>query len=160
MVTKRKRTAAHDHYDIHVAPVLKEWRDDPTNVRLAKGAAVALYHEADHYWGSYSAADPTRVFGTTSAGLFRSELATRHPEYALLRDVAEAHKHMKLDRSTRVVTEAHQADVGSMGFGQGLFGAGPFGGGPSVVIKLDDGSKRHLSAVVDAVEALWATMLR
>ena len=66
---------------------------------------------------------------------------------------------MKLDRPTRVVTDASQTAVGSTGFGEAPFGEGPFGGGPSIVIELDDGSKRHLSAVVDAVEAMWSSML-
>ena len=154
-----KRTPAHDHFDVHVAPALEDLRASPTNIRLAMVAAVSLYHEADHYWGSYSTIDSGRVFGTKSAGLFRAELSTRSEDYALLRDVAEAHKHMKLDRGTRAVTHASQTVVGAVEYGGAPYGEGPYGGGPSIVVELDDGSKRHLSAIIDAVEALWSSML-
>lgn len=143
-----------------MAPALEAWRADPTDIRLAMIAAVSLYHEADHYWVSYSKIDSRRVFGTTSSGLFRAELAKQCGDFALLRDVAEAHKHMKLDRPTRVVTNASQTARGATGYGEGPYGEGPYGGGPSIVVELDGGSKRHLTAVADTVEALWLSMLK
>ena len=93
------RTPAHDHYDMHVAPPLGAWRANLTDLRLAMIAAVALYHVADHYWESHSQVDSSRVLGTTSARHFRAELAKQSDDFRLLRDVAEAHKHMRLDRS-------------------------------------------------------------
>lgn len=155
----RPPTPAHDYWAVHVVPALEEWRANPTDVRRAMVAAVTLYHTADHYWGTHSVTDPPRVFGTSSQSQFRKELADREPDFALLRDVAEAQKHMTLNRSNRRVTDANQTDVGSMGFGEGPFGEGPYGGAPSVIIELDDGSKRHLSAVVEAVEKMWSARL-
>ena len=138
---------------------MTEWAAAPLEIRLAMNAAVALNQMADHYWHGYASVDPGRVFNTSSAGAFRAELAKRNPEFALLRDVAEAHKHVKLDRPGRAVTSAQQSSVGTTGFGEAGFGEGPFGGGPSIVVVLDDGSKRYLSAVADEVLKLWATML-
>lgn len=153
------RTAAHDFYAEHVRPAVDAWRAAPTDLRLAKAAAVALYHQADHFWHAHCQEDAERVLGTTSPGAFRARLATRSPEYALLRDVAEAHKHVKLDRRSRRVTNADQTAVGATGYGEAPYGEGPFGGGPSVVITLDDGSKRHLSAIVSVVEKYWISEL-
>ena len=52
-----------------------------------------------------------------------------------------------------------QSSVGATGYGEGPFGEGPFGGGPSIVVVLDNGSKRHLSAVAEEVMKLWSAML-
>ena len=154
-----KRTPAHEFYGAHVVPALAAWRSAPTDLRLANVAAVALYHVADYYWNSHWPDAADRVFGCASAGRFRARLAEESKEYALLRDVAEAHKHMKLDRTSRSVTDASQTEIRATASGETPYGEGPYGGTPSVVIELDDGSKRHLSAIVDAVVELWSSRL-
>jgi hypothetical protein len=44
-------------------------------------------------------------------GAFRKELAARSPEFDLISDVAETHKHMKLNKPVRAVTSAGQAFI-------------------------------------------------
>ena len=153
------QTKAHDYFQLHVIPNLNSWRVQPTDIRLAMNAVVALYHMADHFWHAYAMSDSSRVFGTTSSALFRSDLAKQDGHFKVLRDVAEAHKHMKLDRSPRVLTQANQTTVGETGFGEGGFGTGPFGGGLSIVVELDDGSKHHLSYLAEQVTELWNSKL-
>lgn len=148
---------AQHFFDAYVVPNHDAWLAQPTDLRLAMNATVSLYHMADHFWHTYAAIEPVRVFCKGSSGQFRTELAKRNNEYSLLRDVAEAHKHMKLDRSTRSVTETRQTAVGSTGYGEAGYGTGPYGGGPSIVVELDDGEKRHLSYLAQTVRALWET---
>jgi len=157
MATVRNR--AHEFFDTHVAPAMGDWLKAPTDIRLAMSAAVVLNQMADHFWHGFAPIDPGRVFNTQSPGTFRAELANRTQDFALLRDVAEAHKHVKLDRPVRAVTSAGQSFIGATGFGEGGYGEGPFGGGPSVVVALDNGQKRHLSAVAETVMKLWSSML-
>ncbi len=152
-------TSAHEFFTIHTVPNLKAWLNDPTDIRLAMNAAVSLYHMADHFWHAYAVVDPSRVFGTTNTSSFRSELAHRNNHFAVLRDVVEAHKHMQLDRTSRVLTQSNQTTLGTTGFGEADFGTGPFGGGPSVVVELDDGRKHHLSYLAKEVEQLWRSLL-
>jgi len=152
-------TPAHDYFYTQAVANHDAWLAQPTDIRLAMNAAVSLYHMADHYWHSYSRTEPTRVFSTLNAGAFRSEMAKANGHFKILRDVAEAHKHMELDRSSRVVTNANQTAVGAMGFGEGGYGTGPYGGSPSIVIKLDDGTKQHLSYLAGEVKELWLSML-
>jgi hypothetical protein len=153
------KTDAHEYFEIHVVPNLDAWMAQPTDIRLAMSATVALYHMADHFWHAYSASDPSRVFCTANSALFRSELAKQNEDFRVLRDVAEAHKHMELERSSRVLTQANQTVVGATGFGEAGFGTGPFAGGPSVVVELDDGSKHHLSYLADQVKRFWVSNL-
>jgi hypothetical protein len=154
------QSPARQFFDTHLVPNYEAWLAQPTDLRLAMNATVSLYHMADHYWHSFSATEPDRVFSTNSSSQFRGGLATRNTDYSLLRDVAEAHKHMKLDRSTRNVTESRQTAIGSTGYGEGGYGTGPYGGGPSVVVVLDDGTKRHLSYSAQVVRKLWEAMLK
>jgi len=155
----RPSTPAHSSLQTHVKPNLYEWSKQPTDERLAMNAVLSLYHLADHFWQAYSSSDPSRVFGTKNASYFRAKLAERDENFAILRDVAEAHKHMKLDRRNRKLTQSDQAAPGSTGFGEAGFGTGPFGGGPSIVVELDDGSKHHLSYITKQVKQAWDTML-
>ena len=64
-----------------------------------------------------------------------------------------------LTRGNRQITSATQTGVAKMGYGEGGFGEGVFGGGDQIVITLDDGSKRALSAVIQNVMAMWSQAL-
>lgn len=153
------RTPAHDFFDTHLVPNYEAWLAQPTDIRLAMNAVVCLYHMADHFWHAYANLDSSRTFATANSGLFRAELAKRNYRFEVIRDVAEAHKHMKLDRSTRVLSESRQTAVGFTGYGQAGYGTGPYGGGPSIVVELDDNTKHHLSYVAQEVRQLWFSML-
>ena len=120
---------------------------------------MAIYHMADQYFYSFSASESSRVFATASPGRFRAEMAKRDSYFAIIRDVAEAHKHMMLNREPRVVTSSNQTQVGATGYGEAGYGTGPYGGGPSIVIELDDGSRQHLIYEADQVRQLWLSML-
>ncbi len=156
----KSQSPARRFFDSHLMPNHDAWLAEPTDLRLAMDAAVSLYHMADHFWHTFSATEPARVFDTSNSSRFRTELAKRSAQYSLVRDVAEAHKHMKLDRPTRSVTESTQTAIGSTGYGETGFGTGPYGGGPSVVVELDDGTKQHLSYLAKEVRELWESILR
>ena len=153
------RNPAQVYFETHVEPNLAAWLGQPTDIRLAMNAVVSLYHTVDHFWHSYHGVAPSHVWNTKDVRQFRAEFARRDPNFAIIRDVAEAHKHMVLDRNSRALTDSSQTAVGSTGFGEAGFGQGPFGGGPSIVVKLDDGSKHHLSHVANEVKRSWLSML-
>lgn len=152
-------TLAHEYFQVHALPNLEAWLAQSTDIRLAMNAVVSMYHMADHYWHAYSVLEPSRVLSKNTSSAFRSELATSNSHFKILRDVAEAHKHMELDRSSRVVSNASQTAVGATAFGESDYGTGPYGGGPSIIIKLDSGTKHHLSYLVGEVKQLWQSML-
>lgn len=61
---------------------------------------------------------------TTNRGL----LAKRDMNLEMLRDVAKAHKHVRLTRGSLRVTLASQTQSREVGYGEGGFGLGRFGG--------------------------------
>ena len=104
--------------------------------------------------------DRARVFDATSESKYRHALATRECEdFALVRDVADAHKHLTLDRRSRRVSQASQTGVGSLGWGQARWGEGVWGGGPQLVVTLDDSTKRPLTAIMRNVMEMWERLL-
>jgi hypothetical protein len=93
-------------------------------------------------------------------GLYRDELAKREcQDFAILRDVAEAHKHFQLDRLTRRLSRSNQTGMGDMSYGDGRYGEGMYGGGPQLVVTLDDGRKRPLTAIMKNVIEMWERLL-
>lgn len=152
-------TRASEFFKTHVLPALKDWRNDQTNERLGMSLAVALNQTADYYFHSFPAGDP-KLLNAKHVGQLRTELTKQNASYALIRDVAEAHKHVKLDRPDRFVTSAGQTTVGGTGWGEGGYGEGPFGGGPQLVVTLDDGTRRAFSAIVDETVKLWELLLQ
>jgi hypothetical protein len=110
-----------------------------------------------HYW---QGRDPSKIYGARNEGAYRNELtALECQDFGLVRDVADAHKHFELDRPNRRLTRADQTARGGMGWGEGGLGEGVFGGGPQLVVKLDDGTKRALSAIMQNVIEMWQRLL-
>jgi hypothetical protein len=153
------RNRAHDFFDTHVLPTVNEWRNAPLDLRLAMQAAAALNQMADHYWYGYSSENRAQVFNQTAVGDFRRELAARSPNFGLIRDVAEAHKHVKLNRKDRLLTSAGQTTVDKLGYGEAEYGVAEWGGSSEVVIELDGGKRRHFSAALEDVVKMWESML-
>jgi hypothetical protein len=151
-------TRASDFFASDVLPSVERWRADETDLGLARLAAVNLNQMADHYFHSFPAGD-AKLLGAVSVGAFRSELRRRCPSFALIHDVADAHKHVQLDRSSRQVTSTDQTSVRPLGYGEAEYGGGRYGGSPEIVVELDSGVKRHFSMLVNDAAAMWEKLL-
>ena len=151
-------TPAHEFFSDHVVPNYNAFRTAVLDLRLAMNAAVAVNQMADHYWHSVATIDAGAVFHTSSPEAFRRELALRSRDWAILRDVAEAHKHAHLSRATRSLTTSRQSVVSQFGYGSGAYGSGSYGG-KSIVVTLDNGEAHHFSSLAAKSVAMWKTML-
>lgn len=149
---------ARAFFVVHVLPAARESAELPDDLRLAMIAAVAVNQMADHFWHAYQGDEAERVFGTTTVKGFRAELAKRQPEWAVIRDVAEAHKHVRLDRPSRTLTSASQTEVRTTPYGAGAYGAGPYGGTPSLVVALDNGQLVHFPGLLTKTVAMWEAL--
>jgi hypothetical protein len=152
-------TRAHDFYSQHVLPSIRDWETNETEMHRAMAVATNLSHLADYYRQSYSDA-PERLLGARSLGKFKAELARLHAEYGLLRDVADAHKHLKLDRADRHVTSAGQSTTMSMGWGEAKWGQARWGSPEEVVVTDDSGEKHHFRALVQRTLQMWQGLLQ
>lgn len=158
-MTKTTLSSARAFFEDDVKPSVVAWRASPTDLRLAKHAAISLNQLADYFFHDFHNDAPHRVFHKKTVNRFRRELGVIFPNFNLIRDVAEAHKHVELNRSDRVLTSTGQTTVGSLGYGEAEFGIGTYGGAPEVVIELDSRVQRHFSAAVADVEIMWESLL-
>lgn len=134
---------AKEFFEKHVIPSFSDWKASPSNERLAMNLANNLSNLIEYYWHSVSAKDPSKVFFKKDHKSFRTELTNRNLNIGLIRDVADAHKHLKLARVDRKLTGASQTSPKQVGYGQ-AYGM-CYGGGETLVITLDDGEEVYLS---------------
>jgi hypothetical protein len=82
-------------------------------------------------------------------------------DVSLLRDVADAFKHHRLDRQSATVLASSDVTWVSMGFGQMRFGEGKFGGVEQIVITKKDSDMRAVVSFTERFRCLdevaWAT---
>lgn len=153
-------SSPRDFFENHVRQNYDAWMADPLKEHLAKNAVADANNMAARVFHHWKDVDRAQVFGANNEGEYRNELAARAcPDFALVRDVADAHKHFNLDRPSRRVTRADQTGTGRTGYGEGGFGEGVYGGGPQLVVSLDDGGKRPLSAVMKNVMEMWERLI-
>jgi hypothetical protein len=77
----------------------------------------------------------------------------------LLRDVADAFKHHRPDRSGATVRVSTDVVPIGTGWGQMRWGEGKYGGAEQIVITAKDGNKRALSSVLQNVFDAWMQLL-
>jgi hypothetical protein len=80
-------------------------------------------------------------------------------DVVLLRDVADAFKHHKLDRRNATVDGADAIVMTGTGWGKLRYGEGKWGGVEQVIVERKDGSQRVLSSVMQNVFDAWLTLL-
>lgn len=148
-------------YDNHVRPNYDDWLANPLDERLAKNAVAEANNMAARVFRHWRCLDPAQLYGAAREGEYRKELAVREcPDFALLRDVAEAHKHVVLDRCPRQVTRSDQTEPEPHVYrGPSYYGSAVYGGS-QLVVTLDDGTKYPLSEIMQNVMAMWERLLR
>lgn len=144
----------------NIVPCRDEWRKRPLEHWIAMSAVQNVNILAEHYWRHWRTVDPRRVADAASAGAFRTHLAQYEClEFQIVRDVADAHKHVTIDRRPRGVTMSMQTGLETLGWDQGAWDEMPWDGNQALVVTLDNGSKRTLEPIVDKVIAMWRRLL-
>lgn len=88
----------------------------------------------------------------------QKHLQTICPDFAVIRDVADASKHHKLTRPTKQLTSSEQI-TRPPGLFEAPFGEGVFAEAANVIFKLDNGTERLLEDAVRSVLSMWETIL-
>ncbi len=133
-------------------------------MRKARTAATELHHLSDFVLKEAPPGLPTfggieEVRAAVESHCVWLRGATPSGDVALLRDVAEAFKHHRLDRKNSRVTGADAIVACQSGYGKLSFGEGKFGGIIQVVVTTRDGRERVLTAVLQNVADAWRKLL-
>ena len=131
------------------------------DVRHAHNAISAVDALAAHLYVWASIHAPAAVAGIKNDTDYREKLADLNSDFALLRDIAKAQKHVRLTRGKPQVTSANQVQSRPVGYGEGDFGHGRYGGLPQIVVDADNGKMFYVEGVVNnALAFLEAEMSR
>lgn len=152
-ITHLKITNAREFFDEIVVPDFNEFKRDTSSLRTALHSALSLYHLHEWIFASHRC-----ELGHSKARDFDKALCADFQEFQLIRDVANAAKHMELTRDPQRITHAANTAVQSTGFGEGRFGVGPFGGGPRVRVHVGPTEFEEFLSVAESVLRMWQKM--
>ena len=131
----------------------------------ARQAAVELHHFSDFVLNNPAPPIAFSDLGAVRAAVQSHLIFLREPkapyvdDVALLRDVADAFKHHKLDRSNATVEGAEAIVMTGTGWGKLRWGEGKWGGVEQVIVERKNGDQRALSSVLQNVFDAWLTLL-
>lgn len=134
--------------DAVVRPNVAAFRVDFADLRHAYNAVAAVDALAAHMYGWLKANAPDAVAGIKDDSGYRDALAKRDADFALLRDVAKAQKHVHLTRGAPAVTRADQVASQPVGWGRGGFGKGRWGGPKQVLVTTAAGRLCFVESIV------------
>ncbi len=155
-------SSPRDFFENFVTPAYSQWKTGPPEEWKAKQAISELNNMAARMFYFWNTKDPAKIYSATTEGNYRELLACREcPDFALVRDVADNHKHIEIGRPSRRVSRSDQTErVTVPGDSLGFAALGSFVlGGDEVITTLDDGSKRSLLEVAANVMAMWERLL-
>lgn len=144
----------HQYFTQHVLPAEKEWRASQLDGRLAMILAGAINNLVDYYWHSTQEGLFPSPFFATGKKDFRKKLSAQSESLQLVRDIADAHKHLVVERADRKISRPDQVKPERVGYGQayGLC----YGGGELLAVSLDNNETKYFVVVVDEAMAFWA----
>jgi hypothetical protein len=151
-----------EFFEQHVRPSYREWLRNPEDRRLAKSAVENANDMAAHVLHYWQDLDRSEVYdcGAEDETRYRGELVKREcPDFAWVRDVAEAYKHVVLTRrpETRIVTRFDQTAVKGTVFEDDVFEEGVFEG--EIRVTRHDGTSRPLTEIMSNVIDMWERLL-
>jgi len=145
-------------YREHIAENMREWEADQLKPHKAMNLALSLNQMADYFFLEFGA-EPSKVLGATSLEKFRDALRAKSAEFALVHDVADAHKHLNLRGKNRKVMNASQATAGALRWDGAVWDEAKWDSPEEIVITLNDESKRSFGTVVRQTVAMWDELL-
>jgi hypothetical protein len=133
-----------------VIPTVNEFFNHEYDIRRARIAAIVLYHVAD-YWFDENKKNYKKL------GELHKYLIEECSDFLLIRDLADASKHAKLDVQKNIPRKLSSSDQVSRspGLFDAPFGEGLFSEAVTVFAIMDDGDKKQVSPAIKSVQEMW-----
>jgi hypothetical protein len=148
-------TRAHRFFTSIVEPTVVEFLNDPYDIRRGMLAAIVLNHMAD-YWCWHLHNSGKHEF----LEKVRSGLINQCPDFAIIRDIADASKHSQLTRLSAQLSSSGQITrPRSPGLFEAPFGEGTFAEASRVTYTLDIGTTGVLEMTIRSVLEMWQMLL-
>ena len=152
-------------FDQYVLPSFHQWQERPLDLRLAKNAIAEANNMSERMFLWLREHDDS--FNISSPAEYRDYIVREECEhFAFVRDIADAHKHIRLHRKTRRISEDSQTKQETTGglflrghWLPGLFIKGYWGEKEKLAVTLDDGQKVRLAVILPKVVEMWENLL-
>ena len=159
-----------DFWNGMVIPDCDAYRRDVADLRLALHSATSLFHMHDWVFHAHESSivaifthqKNNSVLSVSKASNFANSLQQSNANFGLIRDIANAGKHFKLDSPSGVPNSpSHSAKTRtqSTGYGQGGYGRGPYGGSPRVMLEVGTGSDIEYLTICNDVFSMWQSLI-
>ena len=150
-----------DFFETKAKPSYWDWRDEP----LAEHRALALFGFAnDMAEQMFHHLALEKKYGKRGQGQYRDELTRSHPDFGLLRDIADGTKHVRLDRGNRKISSADKTGRGALTWeklGDTWEDADYTWEetGDLLITTTDSGKQRSLISIANNVMSMWEHLL-
>ncbi len=151
-----------DFFETKAKPSYWDWRDEP----LAEHRALTLFGFAnDMAEQMFHHLALEKKYGKRGQGQYRDELTRSHPDFGLLRDIADGTKHIRLDRASRKISSAEHTGPDALIWDKigDKFEDAAYTfeeSGDLLVATLDTGEQRSLISIVNNVMSMWERLLK
>jgi len=132
-----------------VRPNVGDFHADFADLRRAYNAISAVDALAAHLYVWATTNAPLVVASIKDDTHYRANLAARNPEFALLRDIAKAQKHVHLTQGNPQVTRAEQVTSRATGLGQGRLGEDRLSATAQVVVDIAPDNFSYVESIID-----------
>lgn len=145
-------TSANEYFDNVVSPDFRDYVNDLGSLRKAFQCAGSLFHMHDWVYREFFAEIPD----CKDEKAFSKKLAEQCSSFAIVRDIANASKHMILN--SEKMRKVRSVSALSIGWVEGGF-IGPFDGSLRVLVQTDSGYEVFGELAHDVL-SMWLDMLR
>ncbi len=143
--------------EVVVSPTLAEAWQKPESIRLALLAAIAVNQLADYLFHC-GAALPEGAKGSKLSD-WRDAWGRQSKAVALVRDIADAGKHMTLDRKTAQIRDLSSARTEPAGWDNQTWDELIFDADDYVVVDMPDGTEVGMLRLVEDAHRFYEAML-
>lgn len=137
-----------EHLKQIVRPNMADLGEAYGDVRRAFNAIAAVDALAGHIWRWCRMNAHGEISEVRDDSDYRQRLSQKNADFALVRDMAKAQKHIHLTRGGPQVSGAEQVETRRLNWGQMPWGEGRWGSPPQVVVETDAGEVRVVEAVL------------
>lgn len=153
----------NEFFQKFVEPTYQDYLAEPLQHHRVKNAAAQLDTLAERMWNWWQERDALKIRNVASPRAYRELLAREGcPDFQIVWDLHDAHKHVELTRGARIVTSASQSGLTFVGgaFDPDAFDPEAFDCGvETFLVRLPDGAKRNLAEVFSNVHSMWQHLL-
>jgi hypothetical protein len=136
-----------------VRPNVREFHANVGSLRHAYNAVFAVDALAAHLHWWLKSNDSGSTTPSQTDDSYRTELGKANDAYALLHNIANAQKHVRLTRRNPRVDTAEQITSRRIGYGEGGYGDGRYGGVGQVVVDVGGDGLLYVETIVNSALA-------